>query len=232
MTTEFSFAHREEGFDDHIDKSIRGYSDLIDDIINLSLYFTENNTWVVDLGCSTGKMLGRMIDKHEEYSLKPFYLGYEIETGFKSQLETLREKHPNKVQIVYDDVMKEIDCGLTPNQTSFVTSVFTMQFIERQFRRRLLRQICDDMIKGGAFVFAEKVYMENPQIQDMMTFALYDHKRKSFTEQDILNKEVKLRSMLRPDYWNDIEENLFEAGFAEVHRFWQNHAFIGGIAIK
>ena len=36
---DFTFAHREEGFDEHIEKSIRGYSQLIDDVISLSRYF-------------------------------------------------------------------------------------------------------------------------------------------------------------------------------------------------
>ena len=54
--SDFTFAHREEGFDEHIEKSIRGYSQLMDDVISLSRYFVENETNVVDIGCSTGKM--------------------------------------------------------------------------------------------------------------------------------------------------------------------------------
>ena len=42
--TDFTFAHREEGFDNHIDKSIRGYSQLIDDVIALSRYYVEDDT--------------------------------------------------------------------------------------------------------------------------------------------------------------------------------------------
>ena len=52
---DFTFAHREEGFDKHIEQSIRGYSDLIQDVISLSRHFIEDNTNVVDIGCSTGK---------------------------------------------------------------------------------------------------------------------------------------------------------------------------------
>ena len=52
---DFTFAHREEGFDEHIEKSIRGYSQLMDDVISLSRYFIEDETKVVDIGCSTGK---------------------------------------------------------------------------------------------------------------------------------------------------------------------------------
>ena len=44
---DFTFAHREEGFDEHIEKSIRGYSHLLNDVINYSRYFVEDHTNVV-----------------------------------------------------------------------------------------------------------------------------------------------------------------------------------------
>ena len=43
---DFTFAHREEGFDEHIDWSIRGYSNLLEDVITFSRYFVENDTMV------------------------------------------------------------------------------------------------------------------------------------------------------------------------------------------
>jgi len=46
---DFTFAHREEGFDQHIEQSIRGYSYLIDDVISLSRHFVEDNTKVYDM---------------------------------------------------------------------------------------------------------------------------------------------------------------------------------------
>ncbi len=59
---DFTFAHREEGFDEHIEKSIRGYSQLIEDVVSLSRYFVERGTSVIDIGCSTGKMTKALID--------------------------------------------------------------------------------------------------------------------------------------------------------------------------
>ena len=37
-----TFAHRKEGFDKQIEKSIRGYSNLMNDVISFSRYFIEN----------------------------------------------------------------------------------------------------------------------------------------------------------------------------------------------
>ena len=31
---DFTFAHREEGFDEHIEQSIRGYSHLLNELLN------------------------------------------------------------------------------------------------------------------------------------------------------------------------------------------------------
>jgi len=59
---DFTFAHREEGFDEHIEKSIRGYSSLMEDVISLSRYFVEDNANIVDIGCSTGKNTKAMME--------------------------------------------------------------------------------------------------------------------------------------------------------------------------
>ena len=79
---DFTFAHREEGFDEHIEKSIRGYSQLMDDVISLSRYFIEDETKVVDIGCSTGKMTKALIDYNLDHSKTASYIGLEIADGF------------------------------------------------------------------------------------------------------------------------------------------------------
>lgn len=63
--TKFTFAQREEGFDTHIEKSIRGYSNLWNDVLKISEYFVEDNSRVVDIGCSSGKLLKAMIEQNK-----------------------------------------------------------------------------------------------------------------------------------------------------------------------
>jgi hypothetical protein len=60
----------------------------------------------------------------------------------------------------------------------------------------------------------------------------YDHKRESFNAEDIMNKEQTLRNMLKPNTWSELNEMLEYAGFSSVQTFWQNHLFVGAIAIK
>jgi tRNA (cmo5U34)-methyltransferase len=99
-------------------------------------------------------------------------------------------------------------------------------------RERLIKNIYDSLIPGGAFVFAEKVYSQNAHIQDMITFMYYDYKRKYFEDSDILDKEKTLRHMLKPNTWPEINDFLTTAGFKNIQVFWRNHNFLGAIAVK
>ena len=82
MVGKFTFATREEGFDQHIEQSIRGYSNLWNDVLQLSRYFVEDHTNVVDIGCSTGKLLTSMIDQNDSFAPLANYNGVEVEEDF------------------------------------------------------------------------------------------------------------------------------------------------------
>ena len=66
----------------------------------------------------------------------------------------------------------------------------------------------------------------------MITFNYYDYKRKTFTTEDIMDKERTLRHMMKPNTWEEISDMLCEAGVSNIQPFWRNHAFVGAIAIK
>ena len=66
----------------------------------------------------------------------------------------------------------------------------------------------------------------------MLTFNYYDYKSVHFTADEILDKEKKLRSMLKPNTGEEINQMLKDAGFQMIQPFWMNHMFVGGVAIK
>jgi len=226
---DFTFAHREEGFDEHIEKSIRGYSHLIEDVVSLSRYFVEDETNVIDIGCSTGKMTKALIDYNLDHSQEAKYIGLEIAEGFEKDLEKRKKElsYYGYVQFLSDDAR-----WYEYSNCSLVTSIFTLQFMPKTDRKELLQNIYNGLNEGGAFIFAEKTICENALVQDMITFNYYDYKRKSFDTEDIMDKERTLRHMMKPNTWREIEDMLLSVGFSVIQPFWRNHAFVGAIAIK
>jgi len=231
---DFTFAHREEGFDEHINWSIRGYSDLLSDVISFSRYFIENDTNVVDIGCSTGKLTQALMEYNHEVVPEARYIGVEVAEGFFKDLDKRADQIYKKglsirafVEFIYDDIRnyKFENCSL-------VTSLFTLQFMPKKDRTKVIQDIYDGLNEGGGFIFAEKIDCENSRIQDMMTFNYYDYKRQKFEYDDIMTKERTLRHMLKPNTWSELDKMIRDAGFKSVEQSWRNHIFIGAIAIK
>jgi tRNA (cmo5U34)-methyltransferase len=224
---DFTFAHRSEGFDDHIDMSIRGYSGLLDDVVALSRYFVEASTNVVDIGCSTGKLTSRIIEHNKETCPYANYVGVEIAEGFAPNLDKRSKQLPNATFLYPMDIR-----DYTFENCSLVTSLFTLQFMPYSCRKDVLQNIYNGLNTGGAFVFAEKIDTTHSRIENMLRTVYYEYKRKSFGYDDIMTKELTLQNMLKPNSWKEIEDMLNGVGFNAVQTFWQNHFFIGAIALK
>ena len=229
---DFTFAHREEGFDNHIEKSIRGYNHLHDDVINLSRYYVEDWTSIVDIGCSTGKTIEAMALQNEKFAPAVTYVGVEVATGFRDDMTKRRDflmgRFPETCfEFEFEDIR-----SYTFFNCSLVTSLFTLQFMPPKDREEVIHNIYEGLNPGGAFIFAEKTVADCGRFQDMFTFTFYDYKRKSFTEKDIMDKEVTLRNMLKPNTWNELTDMLHSAGFKNVQPFWRNFLFVGAIATK
>ena len=171
---DFTFAHREEGFDEHIEKSIRGYSQLMEDVVALSRYFVENGTTVVDIGCSTGKMTKALIDYNRDHieGSGVEFIGIENAEGFQKDLRHRTEK----IKKYYTNVQfEDRDARYYEYENcSLITSIFTLQFMPKCDRKDTLQHIYEGLNEGGGFIFAEKTICENAHVQDMITFNYYD----------------------------------------------------------
>lgn len=231
---DFTFAHREEGFDNHIEQSIRGYSNLHDDVVALSRYFVDEESNVYDIGSSTGKTIAAMAKQNYEFAPRATYIGIENATGFKDAMDKrvveVEEAYVGtKVFFDFEDI-RDVEI----ENASLVTSLFTLQFMPPNSRFEVVKKIYNGLNYGGAFIFAEKTIAKDSRIQEMLTFNYYDYKRKSFSTEDIMDKERTLRNMLKPNTWQELTSMLACAGFSfdKIQPFWQNHLFVGAIAIK
>lgn len=222
----FTFATSEEGFDNHIDQSVRGYSNLWSDILKFSEYFVEDGCSVIDIGCSTGKLLKAMKKQNDKFASKVSYKGIEIEEDFFSDL-----KDEENLKFYKQDV-RSFDWITGGSNNCLTTSIFSLQFMPKRNRQIIVDRIYESLVKGGAFIFSEKIYSEHSQLQEMMQFCYYDYKRKFYGAEELLDKEQNLRHLMKPLTYEEIIEMCRTAGFEIVQPFWQNFNFIGVICIK
>ena len=222
---EFSFAAFAENFDTHIRQSIRGYDDLISDCLSLSTYFVEDETTALDIGCSAGTFLKRLKDANDTRAPRASYVGVEIEERFAIDW---------KLTARMTNVLADVRNFEFPSDCSFVTSIFSLQFISEKERQTILGKVHDCLVPGGGFVLAEKTFSPCSKLQDMLTSLHYDFKREYFTEAEILEKDRSLRSLMKPWTEQKIKSSLRKAGFQlnKIQCFWKNHNFLGLIALK
>jgi len=226
----FSFSNISDNFDEHIHKSIRGYDQLRDDIVSLSKYFVVSESNVYDLGCSQGTMIKRIRDTNTQASDTNYY-GIDINPSFSSHW-----KNEDNLSYIEEDIRgwknKDSD-NQTRTNSSFMCSMFTMQFIDENDRVKLLDEIYNKSLRiGGALILCEKVFSPDAKFQNMMDFMYMDYKSQFFSEKELLEKEQELRHLAKLQTEEDIINNLKEVGFKNIQIFWRNFNFIGLVAIK
>lgn len=218
----FSFSNTADAFDEHIGKSIRGYHDLRDDIVSMSKYFVEDQTSVVDIGCSQGTMIRRIRDANDQ-APDANYIGIEINDAFQPHWVPERNLTYRVEDVRQSDALTNM---------SLAISMFTFQFIPERDRLALMQTIFDNLTDGGAFITSEKIFSQNAKTQNMLEFLYYDFKRKSFTEKEILDKEQELRHLAKNTTESLLVTQLRNIGFRGVQTFWRNFNFVGVLAMK
>lgn len=220
MNNVFSFASVSE-FDKHIRNSISGFEDLTQDVIRISSFFINEQSHVIDIGCSTGKTIQSIGEKN---NWKGLYTGIEIEKNFWNNF-TERDK---RINFVRSDV-----CEFEfPEKVDLILSIFTLQFLPRQKQANMLRKIYKALPRGGCFILCEKTYSDNSIQQELLTMLHYENKRRHFTSEQILDKEYCLRNMLTINTRGNLINNLKRAGFQHIDTFWQRYNFIGLMIVK
>ncbi|GAB2549714.1 methyltransferase domain-containing protein [Spirosoma aerophilum] len=217
MNGNFSFDTVQQ-FDNHIDLSIPTYSNLRDAILRLATSFVAADSVVYDLGCSTGLTLSmlaglvpdsaRLIGIDRAQNL----LGCSVDPRIELQ----------RVDLTGPQLV------LAP--ASLILSVFTLQFLPMQERAAIVEKAYNALEPGGAFILAEKTYLHDGFAQDLFTFAYYDSKLKNFTPEEILDKQLALRRIMRPQTEPHIQREL--SAFSNVYPFWQYLQFKAWLCIK
>lgn len=221
----FSFAAYAPEFDTHIRNSIPAYDGLSSACKVESLRFVQAGTTVLDVGCSSGRLLAEIRDENQTARPDVKYVGIDCESRFREQWDSLSSTN----------ISFEVCDARTYayENASFVMSRFTVQFMRPMDKLPLLKRIYDGLVAGGALLIAEKTLAETARLQDALTFHYYDYKREmGFSPEHILDKERSLRGQMT--LWTETEllAVLSQVGFREINPIWRSLLFAGYLALK
>lgn len=223
---EFSFASQARDFDNHISASIPSYEYLIEKCVGLSRRFVQNDTKVIDIGCSTGSLLALIEKQCRQHRHGVSYLGLDIEPGFAFHWRRIEAAG---LRFQQSDARTFRDY----HNISLACSIFSLQFVPPSDKAGLLTRIYDGLVVGGSLLISEKILASTARLQDALTFPYYDHKiGRRFKPEEILDKERTLRGQMTLWTHKELETNLRDAGFSEVEIIWDSFPFIAMIAIK
>lgn len=213
-----------EVFDTHVEQSVPFYKVFHNMIGTFAQYYIEPHSQVVDVGCSTGKLLTSIAGVNN----KPVVQFVGIDTS-QAMIDKAREcsQHLNVSFLKIDA------CKFHFEEASFVYSMLCMQFVPLADREDILKNIYNGMKQGGAFVMVEKVKSSITDVHDIYNDIYYDFKRsQGLTDTSILDKNVSLRGVMKPLTLETNVEMLKEAGFSQIEVFMKYNNFAGIIAIK
>lgn len=212
-------------FDDMLARSIPQYGVMRQAVYDLGAAFVQPNSWIVDLGCSRGEALAPFV---ESFSAQNHFLGIEMSEAMYYAARS-RFAGNDRVIIRQDDLRQR--CYDVP--ASLTLSVLTLQFTPIEYRQRILQDIYNGLLPGGAFILVEKVLGADATINDLMVKRYYDLKgANGYSPEQIERKRLSLEGVLVPvtAKWN--EDLLHSTGFKQVDCFWRWMNFAGWLAIK
>jgi|TARA_R110002012_G_scaffold13970_1_gene58788 SAM-dependent methyltransferase len=197
-----------DNFDKHINLSIPSYETLSDVFAGIACAFAHSESTVVDIGCSTGRFLSAL-PKCDGCD----YLG----------IDRVKFKDMNKDFSFSLGDAKEI--LPTVKNVSVIVSMFCLQFMGEKKRSEVLEIVKEKIDQGATFLISEKIFLNDPVLQTLIHRMHIQEKRKSFTDKEILDKDIQLSTSMFCKTEKELVQELTQIG--SVVKVWQSYNFVG-----
>ena len=222
----WSFSNIEESFDDHVRMSIPLYVEGQDLVAKISDHFFTNDTYIIDIGTSTGEIAGKIGNRHKNKNdLK--ILAFDREEGM---IKKAKEKFGFDKRIEFS-VANAFEVNYKGSH--LITSYYCLQFIHQSIRQDLVNKIYKELNWGGGFLVFEKVRSSDGRFQDYMNQIYTEFKLDNgFNEVEIIGKTRSLKGMMEPFSTQGNIDQLKRAGFHDIMTVFKWGCFEGFLAIK
>lgn len=215
-------------FPDMINRSVPGYSTVINMIGITAQQYAKPNTRIYDLGCSLGAASLSMRHRLTEEGCEIISVdnAEAMIERFNKILERDNSKTP--VQTVCADVH-----DVEINNASVVVMNFTLQFIPLSERKKIITKIYDGLNDGGCLILSEKLAFSDARENDIQIDLHHAFKKSNgYSDLEIAQKRNALENVLIPETKETHRQRLNDAGFTQVLPWFQCFNFASFLAIK
>ena len=219
-------------FSEHIQRSVPGYDEGHQIIIQLSDYFLKDKSTCFELGVSTGTLIKKIAKHHYDLGNSNIkWFGIDQVSRMLDQARIEVQKYDNRlknINLILGDLKNFEFC-----KSDLIVSYYTIQFIHPKYRKKIIDSIYKSLYKGGAFIWFEKIYANESVFQDILNSLYQNYKEsKGYTYSQILAKSHSLKGVLTSFSTEQNIDLLKQAGFSSIQSIYQNLCFQGILAIK
>ena len=205
----FDFSNVDD-FDNHIKLSIPNFETLDTIFSRITKEFAQPESYVLDLGCSTGRYLHNL-DKIEDTN----YVGFDI-VNFKDRRDGFSYQNLD----IEEALIKYLD-----KNVSTIVCMFMLQFLGQAKRNRVVNLLKKYIDKGTIILLSEKVYLEDTRLQTLLHRLHIQEKRKNFSDKEILDKDNQLSLSMFCKTQKELDKELNMIG--DTTKIWQSYNFMG-----
>ena len=211
------------GFDSHIARSIPGYHDCHELILDIADELVPARGRCYDLGCSTGALTARLAERLGQRGVE--VIGVDREPAM---IERAAERCAG---LPAARVMAGAMEQLAVEPADLVICVYSLQFVAPRHRAQVLGRLHAALEPEGALILFEKVLAPSARAQSVADQALFEFKRRrGFSNDEIAEKARGLRGVLQPFTASQNYALLRDAGFREITHVFRWLTFDGVIA--
>lgn len=215
-------------FPDMINRSVPGYSTVINMIGIAAEQYAKPGTRLYDLGCSLGaaslSIRHRLTDENCEI------IAVDNAEAMIERLNKILQRDNSKipVQTLCADIQ-----DVEIKNASVVVMNFTLQFIPLAQRKIILTKIYDGLNEGGCLILSEKLEFPESSENEMQIDLHHAFKKSNgYSDLEIAQKRSALENVLIPETKEMHIQRLKETGFSQVSSWFQCFNFASFIAIK
>jgi len=214
-------------FEDMIKRSVPGYDSILKSIAMFCMQYAQENTRIYDLGCSLGAVAitAAMATKEKNCQV----VGVDTSQPMLEKCQGIINKKglDRIISLQQQDIV-----GLQIKKASVVVSNFTLQFIPKVDRLKVIKSIYNGLEKGGIFILSEK-FKGDEQSDEFLIQHYHAYKKlNGYSNKEIQGKRDALKNVLIPDSLSEIAKRLKSVGFSNCIKWFQCFNFASFIAIK